>query len=57
LGIIIVGTLYFYPSYLAAKSNNALRFNITFLANLALGWTIIGWLACLLSVRYAVPSS
>lgn len=43
---LLVGTVYFLPSLLAWRRGHRWRQKIL-LANLLLGWTVIGWAVCL----------
>jgi hypothetical protein len=43
---LLAGTVYFLPSLLAWRRGHRWRDRI-FLANLAVGWTVIGWFVCL----------
>ncbi len=46
LAILIVPPVYFLPSILTASKGNA-QAPFLFLINVVTGWTVIGWLACL----------
>ena len=46
LAILIVPPVYFLPSILAASKGHS-QAPFLFLANVLAGWTIVGWLACL----------
>jgi len=46
-GFLILITLYILPSMMAYALKHKHRTNIT-IVNLVLGWTIIGWFACLI---------
>ena len=48
--------LYFLPAILGSKKRNA---GAIFVVNLLLGWTIVGWIACLLwaATADALPST
>jgi hypothetical protein len=49
LGLIVLSILiYFIPAILAANRKLACGAGIVFLVNLLVGWTLIGWLVCLL---------
>lgn len=43
---LLVGTVYFLPSLLAWRRQHRWRRKIM-LANLLVGWTVIGWVICL----------
>lgn len=43
---LMVGAVYFLPSLLAWRRNHRWRQKIM-LANLLVGWTVIGWAICL----------
>jgi len=42
--IIVALLIYFLPSFVASKKQNA---NAIFILNLLLGWTLLGWVAAL----------
>ena len=42
--IIVALLIYFLPSFVASKKQNA---NAIFILNLFLGWTLLGWVAAL----------
>lgn len=46
VGLLLLATVYFLPSLLAWRRTHPWRQKI-FLANLAVGWTVIGWVVCL----------
>lgn len=51
VGLLLVATVYFLPSLLAWRRGHPWRQKIL-LANAATGWTVIGWVICLvLSLR------
>jgi hypothetical protein len=43
---LLIGAVYFLPSLLAWRRGHRWRQKIL-LANLAVGWTVIGWFVCL----------
>ena len=46
LAVVIIPPLYFLPAVLAASKSHPRGLEL-FLVNLLLGWTLVGWLACL----------
>jgi len=47
LAIVVIPPLYFVPSIMAANKSHP-HGTAIFLVNLLLGWTVVGWLACLI---------
>jgi hypothetical protein len=46
VGLLLLAAVYFLPSLLAWRRAHPWRQKI-FLTNLAVGWTVIGWVVCL----------
>ncbi len=44
--VIVCGILYFAP-YIIAASRDSQYLSSIFVVNLFLGWTLVGWVACL----------
>jgi hypothetical protein len=46
LPLILVGIIYFIPSYIASKKNKYNK-NLIYIINFFLGWSLFGWLGAL----------
>lgn len=46
IGLLLLAAVYFLPGLLAWRKRHPWRRKIL-LANLAVGWTVIGWIICL----------
>jgi len=47
MALVALIVLYFLPAIIG-KSNKHSKFGTIFLVNLLVGWTVIGWAACLI---------
>ena len=47
IGVVLGAFIYFLPTYVAGKKDHS-NFVIILIINLLFGWTLLGWLACII---------